>query len=225
MCRTRAAEIDRGRRILGKILRVSVTSLETTGWRIGAPSGSNSRTPGLYSECPNWKWVNDRIVPTRGSAIVLIRQRAASVLWVPTLLTPRTELLGHRGGPTPIRKNAPEKGSVNRGREGRGVNDLSNEVWKFLTQARADYLSGIPEGELRRISCDMRLGSLERADIAEEACLTTYQERPRGTTAQLQACGGTTGGGPLNTGRNVRRAARAFQGKRLGRTSRLQTKE
>jgi len=125
---------------------------------MGTPSGGNSRNPDLYSESPKWKWVNDRIVPTKGSAIVLIRQRAASVLWVPTLLTPRTEPLGHRGGPTPIRKKALEKGSVNRGRERRGVNDLSNEVRKFLTQARADYLSGIPEGELRRISCKIEIG-------------------------------------------------------------------
>jgi len=35
---------------------------------------------------------------------------------------------------------------------------LNNEVSKFLTQARADYLSGIPESELRRISCEIEIG-------------------------------------------------------------------
>jgi len=55
------------------------------------------------------------------------------------------------------------------------VNDLNYEVWKFLTQARADYLSGIPEGELRRISCDMSLGSPEGGSREEQVYLT-YEE-------------------------------------------------
>jgi len=42
------------------------------------------------------------------------------------------------------------------------VIDLDSEVSRFLTQASADYLSSIPEGELGRISYDLRLGSLER---------------------------------------------------------------
>ncbi len=44
--------------------------------------------------------------------MVLIRQRAASVLWVPTLLTPRTEPLGHGGGPTSDSKEAAENVSA-----------------------------------------------------------------------------------------------------------------
>jgi len=32
-----------------------------------------------------------------------------------------------------------------------------------------------------------------------------------------QACGGTAGGGPLNTGRNIRKATRAYQRRRLGK--------
>jgi hypothetical protein len=69
------------------------------------------------------------------------------------------------------------------------VNDLNNEVWKFLTQARADYLSGIPEAELRRISCDMRLRSPERG--REEQGYRTYPELRCActpATEQLEAC-------------------------------------
>jgi hypothetical protein len=48
------------------------------------------------------------------------------------------------------------------------VNDLNNEVPKFVTQARASYLLGIPQEELRRISEASGLGHVERAGNEEE---------------------------------------------------------
>jgi len=55
------------------------------------------------------------------------------------------------------------------------VNDLTNEVPKFVTQARASFLLGIPESELRRISEESGLGHLERAGKEEEIYFT-YKE-------------------------------------------------
>jgi hypothetical protein len=55
------------------------------------------------------------------------------------------------------------------------VNDLTNEVPKFVTQARASFLLGIPETELRRISEESGLGHLERAGNEEEMYYT-YDE-------------------------------------------------
>jgi len=55
------------------------------------------------------------------------------------------------------------------------VNDLTNEVPKFVTQARASFLLGIPEAELRRISEESGLGHLERAGNEEEMYYT-YEE-------------------------------------------------
>jgi hypothetical protein len=55
------------------------------------------------------------------------------------------------------------------------VNDLTNEVPKFVTQARACFLLGIPEAELRRISEESGLGHLERAGNEEEMYYT-YEE-------------------------------------------------
>jgi len=55
------------------------------------------------------------------------------------------------------------------------VNDLTNEVPKFVTQARASFLLGIPEAELRRISEESGLGHLERAGQEEEIYFT-YEE-------------------------------------------------
>jgi hypothetical protein len=58
------------------------------------------------------------------------------------------------------------------------VNDLNNDVPKFVTQARASYLLGIPEDELRRISEESGLGHLERAGREEEVYFT-YEELRR----------------------------------------------
>src|SRR6266849_5976669 len=58
---------------------------------------------------------------------------------------------------------------------GEAVNDLTNEVPKFVTQARASFLLGIPEAELRRISEESGLGHLERAGNEEEMYYT-YEE-------------------------------------------------
>jgi len=55
------------------------------------------------------------------------------------------------------------------------MNDLTNVVPKFVTQARASFLLGIPEAELRRISEDSGLGHLERAGNEEEIYFT-YEE-------------------------------------------------
>jgi hypothetical protein len=55
------------------------------------------------------------------------------------------------------------------------MNDLNNDVPKFVTQARASYLLGIPEDVLRRISNDTGLGHLERAGREEEMYFT-YEE-------------------------------------------------
>ena len=58
------------------------------------------------------------------------------------------------------------------------MSDLNNDVPKFVTQARASYLLGIPEGELRRISNETGLGHLERAGREEEMYFT-YEELRR----------------------------------------------
>jgi hypothetical protein len=57
------------------------------------------------------------------------------------------------------------------------VNDL-NEVPKFVTQARASFLLGIPQEYLRRISEESGLGHLERAGNEEEMYFT-YEELRR----------------------------------------------
>jgi hypothetical protein len=58
------------------------------------------------------------------------------------------------------------------------VNDLSNDVPKFVTQARASFLLGIPQEDLRRISEESGLGHLERAGNEEEFYFT-YEELRR----------------------------------------------
>jgi hypothetical protein len=58
------------------------------------------------------------------------------------------------------------------------MDDLNNDVPKFVTQARASYLLGIPEAELRRISNQTGLGHLERAGNEEEMYFT-YEELRR----------------------------------------------
>ncbi len=55
---------------------------------------------------------------------------------------------------------------------------MNSEVPKFVTQARASYLLGIPEGELQRISNESGLGHVERAGNEEERYFT-YQELER----------------------------------------------
>lgn len=55
------------------------------------------------------------------------------------------------------------------------MNNLSNDVPKFVTQARASFLLGIPQPELRRISDESGLGHLERAGNEEERYFT-YEE-------------------------------------------------
>jgi len=57
-------------------------------------------------------------------------------------------------------------------------NFSSNDVPKFVTQARASFLLGIPETELRRISDESGLGHLERAG-EEEKIYFTYEELRR----------------------------------------------
>lgn len=55
------------------------------------------------------------------------------------------------------------------------MGNLSNDVPKFVTQARASLLLGIPESELRRISDESGFGQLERAG-EEEKIYFTYEE-------------------------------------------------
>jgi hypothetical protein len=58
------------------------------------------------------------------------------------------------------------------------VNNLNNDVPRFVTQARASFFLGIPETELRRISDESGLGHLERAGEEEETYFT-YEELQR----------------------------------------------
>ena len=52
---------------------------------------------------------------------------------------------------------------------------MSDQVPKFVTQARASFLLGIPEAELDRISKESGLGQVERAGDKEETYFT-YEE-------------------------------------------------
>jgi hypothetical protein len=61
---------------------------------------------------------------------------------------------------------------------GVAVNDLNNDVPKYVTQARASYLLGMPQEELRRISEESGLGHVERAGNEEEMYFT-YEELRR----------------------------------------------
>ncbi len=58
------------------------------------------------------------------------------------------------------------------------MNDLNNDVPKFVTQARASFLLGIPQEDLRRISEESGLGHLERVGNEEEFYFT-YEELRR----------------------------------------------
>jgi hypothetical protein len=55
---------------------------------------------------------------------------------------------------------------------------MNNQIPKYVTQARASFLLGIPEAEFRRISKESGLGHMERADDEEETYFT-YQELQR----------------------------------------------
>ncbi len=55
---------------------------------------------------------------------------------------------------------------------------MNNEVPKYVTQARASFLLGIPEPELSRISKQSGLGHLERAGN-EEKTYFSYEELRR----------------------------------------------
>jgi hypothetical protein len=55
---------------------------------------------------------------------------------------------------------------------------MNNQVPKYVTQARASFLLGIPEAEFRRISKKSGLGHVERAGNEEETYFT-YEELQR----------------------------------------------
>jgi hypothetical protein len=66
---------------------------------------------------------------------------------------------------------------------------MKNQVPKYVTQARASFLLGIPEAELSRISRESGLGLVERAGNEEETYFT-YEELQRIcllATQQMQA--------------------------------------
>lgn len=51
----------------------------------------------------------------------------------------------------------------------------NNEIPKYVTQARAAYLLGLPVEEISRISQETGIGHLERAGVKEEWYFT-YEE-------------------------------------------------
>jgi hypothetical protein len=55
---------------------------------------------------------------------------------------------------------------------------MNNQVPKYVTQAKASFLLGIPEAEFRRISKESGLGRVERVDNEEETYFT-YEELQR----------------------------------------------
>ncbi len=55
---------------------------------------------------------------------------------------------------------------------------MNNQVPRYVTQARASFLLGIPEAELSRISKESGVGHIERAG-AEEEMYFTYEELQR----------------------------------------------
>jgi len=55
---------------------------------------------------------------------------------------------------------------------------MNNQVPRYVTQARASFLLGMPEAEFRRISKESGLGHLERAANEEETYFT-YEELQR----------------------------------------------
>jgi hypothetical protein len=55
---------------------------------------------------------------------------------------------------------------------------MNNQVPKYVTQARASFLLGIPEAEFRRISRESGLGHVEHVGNEEETYFT-YEELQR----------------------------------------------
>ena len=55
---------------------------------------------------------------------------------------------------------------------------MNNQVPKYVTEARASFLLGIPEAEFRRISMESGLGHVERTGNEEETYFT-YEELQR----------------------------------------------
>jgi hypothetical protein len=55
---------------------------------------------------------------------------------------------------------------------------MDNQIPKYVTQARASYLLGLPVEELSRISHDAGIGHVERAGNKEERFFT-YEELQR----------------------------------------------
>jgi len=49
---------------------------------------------------------------------------------------------------------------------------MNNQVPRYVTQARASLLLGIPEAELSRMSKESRMGHVERVDNEEETYFT-----------------------------------------------------
>jgi hypothetical protein len=62
---------------------------------------------------------------------------------------------------------------------------IKNQVPKYVTQARASFLLGMPEAEFRRISKQSGLGRVERAGNEEETYFT-YEELRRICTLAAQ---------------------------------------
>jgi hypothetical protein len=55
---------------------------------------------------------------------------------------------------------------------------MNNQILKYITQARASFLLGLSEADLRRISKESGLGHVERAGNEEETYFT-YEELQR----------------------------------------------
>ena len=62
---------------------------------------------------------------------------------------------------------------------------MDNRIPKYVTQARASYLLGLPVEELSRISHDAGIGHMERAGNKEE-WFFTYEELQRICTLATQ---------------------------------------
>jgi hypothetical protein len=52
---------------------------------------------------------------------------------------------------------------------------MDNQIPKYVTQARASYLLGVPQAELSRISQETGIGHVEKAGNQEELFFT-YEE-------------------------------------------------
>ena len=63
---------------------------------------------------------------------------------------------------------------------------MNNQVPRYVTQARASFLLGIPEAEFRRISKQSGLGRVERAGNEEETYFTYEELRPSGNRVLIE---------------------------------------